>query len=129
MVQECGYLYVPLEGQKLNAARLLKYLGREFSTKRVLWLVDRELLYPKIGPIVGCTSEKAALLYAGIEPEVLVKEALHEVGHLMGLEHCLQDCVMQLSRSAKNAGKKPSRLCPACTTRLNQMTQLRPGFP
>jgi len=128
MVQESGYLYVPLEGRKLNAALLLKYLGREFSTKRVLWLVDRELLYPKIGPIAGCTSERAALLYAGIEPEVLVKEALHEVGHLMGLEHCLHDCVMQLSRSAKNAWEKPSRLCPTCTTRLNQRSQSRSEF-
>jgi len=68
MVQESGYLYVPLEGRKLNAALLLKYLGREFSTKRVLWLVDRELLYPKIGPIAGCTSEKLLFFMLGSSP-------------------------------------------------------------
>jgi predicted Zn-dependent protease len=116
-VQESGYLYVPLDGQRLNAAQLLKYLGRAMGAKKVLWLVDSELFYPGIGPVLGCTAKSAALLYAGLEPVVLAKEALHEVGHLLGLPHC-QHCVMRLSDSPERAKEKPSQLCAACTTLL-----------
>ena len=117
-VQERGYLYVPLEGPRLNAALLLKYLGRTFATKKALWLVDSELFYPEIGPVMGCSANNAALLYAGLKPEVMAKEALHEVGHLLGLEHCQQSCIMHLSRSPEEAKLKPFRLCPACSTQL-----------
>jgi len=78
-VQESGYLYVPLEGTRLNAAQLLKYLGRAFGTKKALWLVDSELFYPGIGAVLGCSAKSAALLYAGLEPDVLAKEALHDM--------------------------------------------------
>jgi len=117
-VQESGYLYVPLEGTRLNAAQLLKYLGRAFGTKKALWLVDSELFYPGIGAVLGCSAKSAALLYAGLEPDVLAKEALHEVGHLLGLQHCQQSCVMRLSHSPEKAKLKPSRLCPVCSTLL-----------
>ncbi len=118
-VQERGYLYVPLEGPLLNAAQLLKYLGRAFATKKALWLVDSQLFYPEIGPVMGCSANNAALVYAGLEPEVMAKEALHEVGHLLGLQHCQNSCVMRLSDSPAKAKMKPSRLCPACSTLLN----------
>ena len=113
-VQESGYLYVPLDGARLNAAQLLKYLGRAIGAKKALWLVDSELFYPGIGPVLGCSAKSAALLYAGLEPEVLAKEALHEVGHLLGLLHCQQNCVMRLSGSPEKAKEKPSQLCAAC---------------
>jgi predicted Zn-dependent protease len=116
-VQESGYLYVPLDGLRLNAAQLLKYLSRATGAKKALWLVDSELFYPGIGPVLGCSAKSAALLYAGLEPVVLAKEALHEVGHLLGLQHC-QDCVMRLSDSPEKAKEKPSRLCAACATLL-----------
>jgi len=117
-VQESGYLYVPLAGQKLNAAKLLKHLARTGDQKDALWLVDRELFYPEIGQVLGCSAKGVALLYAGLEPEVLAKEALHEVGHLMGLEHCQNYCVMHLSTNAKKAKEKPARLCMGCSDRL-----------
>ncbi|VVB71978.1 Archaemetzincin [uncultured archaeon] len=120
-VQEKGYLYVPFKGPQLNAARLLKHFCRAsdaLGTKKALWLVDRELFYPEIGRVLGCSAENEALLYAGLEPEALAKEGLHEVGHLMGLEHCRQSCVMHLSDSPSKARQKPSLLCQECSARL-----------
>ncbi len=123
-VQESGYLYVPLEGPTLNAAQLLKYLGRVSGAKKALWLVDSELFYPGFGPVLGCSAESVALLYAGLEPVVLAKEALHEVGHLLGLQHC-QHCFMRFSDSPERAKEKPSRLCEACSALL----KARQGMP
>lgn len=123
-VRESGYLYVPLPGQRLNAAKLLKHLARTGSQKGALWLVDRELFYPGIGQVLGCSAKGVALLYAGLEPEVLAKEALHEVGHLMGLEHCPHGCVMHLSANAEKAKEKPARLCTRCSDRLKLMVGL-----
>jgi archaemetzincin len=48
----------------------------------------------------------------------LAREALHEVGHLLGLKHCQEYCVMNLSKIREEAGKKPSFLCKRCSSRL-----------
>ena len=126
-VRESGYLYVPLAGQKLNAAKLLKHLARASCRKEALWLVDRELFYPEIGQVLGCSARGAALLYGGLEPDVLAREALHEVGHLLGLEHCPHSCVMRLSATPtpEDAREKPSRLCQKCSERLARKTGSR----
>ncbi len=117
-VQQSGYLYVPLAGSRVNAARLLKYLGRTTGAKIALWLVDSQLFYPEIGPVMGCSAGNAALLHVGGEPEALAKEALHEVGHLLGLQHCRHCCVMLLSQSPERAKAKPSTLCSQCACQL-----------
>jgi len=47
------------------------------------------------------------------------REALHEVGHLLGLVHCRSnECVMRFSGSVEEVDLKPSRFCPACQTRF-----------
>jgi archaemetzincin len=43
------------------------------------------------------------------------REALHEVGHLLGLVHCRQArCVMRFSGSAEEVDLKDDRLCADC---------------
>ncbi len=115
-VQDRGYLYVPFQGQSLNAARLLNYLARASGLEMSLWLVDRGIIYPEIGPVFGCSTEKSAIVSSSrLGAEVLVKESLHEVGHLLGLEHCSKGCIMSLSENLAEAEEKPLSLCPACS--------------
>jgi archaemetzincin len=47
------------------------------------------------------------------------KEAIHEVGHLLGLTHCLdRNCVMCSSNSLAQTDVKSTRLCPKCRSNL-----------
>jgi len=50
-----------------------------------------------------------------------VKEAVHEVGHTLGLLHCQSyDCAMRASTNAGEVDLKPAALCPDCRRRLPQ---------
>jgi archaemetzincin len=45
----------------------------------------------------------------------LVKEIVHELGHLTGLGHCPDPrCVMHFSNTLENTDQKTSNLCPTC---------------
>ena len=47
------------------------------------------------------------------------KEAIHEVGHMMGLTHCLdRNCVMYPSNSLAQTDVKSPMLCPGCRSSL-----------
>ena len=48
----------------------------------------------------------------------IIKEAIHEIGHLiLGLNHCFNDnCVMQFSANVKDIDKKSNRLCENCNS-------------
>ncbi|MDD1752376.1 MAG: hypothetical protein LUQ38_04720 [Methanotrichaceae archaeon] len=120
-VQDRGYLHVPFPGPRLNAAKLLKYLGLGTGKDLSLWLLDGELYYPEVGGIFGCSTDRSAILSAlGMELHILAKESLHEVGHLLGLDHCRDICVMNLSGSIEQVEGKSFYLCKGCSTYLRK---------
>jgi len=48
-----------------------------------------------------------------------VKEAVHEVGHMFGLKHCLNEkCVMNFSPTIFNFDKKEKKFCNECRAKL-----------
>lgn len=49
----------------------------------------------------------------------VLKEAIHELGHTFGLEHCENLCVMRYSNSLDDTDKKPPNYCEACLKKLN----------
>ena len=50
------------------------------------------------------------------------KESIHEVGHMLGLTHCLdRNCVMVASNSLAQTDVKSPRLCPGCHAQLASM--------
>ncbi len=52
--------------------------------------------------------------------ERAVKEAVHEIGHMLALAHCKSpECVMYFSNSLSDTDKKRASFCPACKGRIS----------
>ena len=46
------------------------------------------------------------------------KEVFHELGHVLGLRHCTNHCVMQFSNSLTDTDRKPHTFCQGCLSLL-----------
>lgn len=124
-VHDRGYFYVPFKEQSFDASRLIRYMADVSGREMCLWVVDGTLYYPGKGEVFGCSTGKYAILSrSDLDQPALAKEAIHEVGHLLGLDHCQQYCVMHLSRSKEDLGKKPLSLCPSCSAHLWALVQI-----
>jgi archaemetzincin len=49
----------------------------------------------------------------------IVKEAIHELGHTFGLEHCTNFCVMKFSNALEVTDQKPPKLCKECANKID----------
>ena len=75
--------------------------------------------YAQLGGEVGVVSTFRIYPESGADPELLlertVKEILHELGHTLGLVHCLAPwCAMHPSRWPEEIDLKDLAYCPAC---------------
>lgn len=56
----------------------------------------------------------------------VLKEAVHELGHVLGSKHCFQSrCVMAFSNSIFDTDRKDSFFCGECERRLKQLLSSR----
>ncbi|MEJ2253213.1 MAG: archaemetzincin family Zn-dependent metalloprotease [Nitrospirota bacterium] len=116
-----------------NATALLERLARERSAgaDRVLGVTEADLYAAGLNFVFGqadVRSGAAVISLARLRPEFYgepheeglfrlraLKEAVHEVGHTLGLGHCKSPrCVMHFSNSLADTDRKGEGFCPRC---------------
>jgi len=100
---------------------------------KVLGIVDHDLYVPDLNFVFGLAHVKSAVISLtrlrqdfyglpkneGLFHQRVLTEAVHELGHTYGLEHCNNPhCVMFFSNSLADTDRKGSNFCKKCRGKL-----------
>lgn len=122
-----------------SSGRILEWLLRETPGEgKVLGVTDVDLFIPILTFVFGeaqlggraAVVSTARLLDGAVRDERLLverlaKEAVHELGHVLGLVHCaLPKCAMSRSASVREVDLKGISLCRDCQSRLGDALTL-----
>jgi archaemetzincin len=117
-----------------SASRILAWLLAARPRGRVLGVTDVDLFNPVLTFVFGeaqlggraAVVSTARLLDGAardprVLPERLAKEAVHELGHALGLVHCPDAaCAMSRSAGVRDVDRKDGALCRGCRARLRE---------
>ena len=116
--------------QQYDARSLLRYIHQRANQKRILGVTERDLYVEGLNFVFGIAESpgRAAIislhrLSMGVDTvmfrERTLKEAVHELGHTFGLEHCPDPfCVMHFSNCLDDTDRKGKEYCPQCCAKL-----------
>ncbi len=139
-------VYDPARGQFYSTALLaeLVQLGARYPSSTLLGVTEVDLFIPILTFVFGeaqlggqtalLSSHRLRQEFYGLRPneglllERVEKEALHELGHTLGLVHCrgLQ-CVMRFSNSVEEVDLKPNEYCPECRHQAEELRRAKVG--
>jgi archaemetzincin len=118
-----------------HSTRILALLERQIMTLRMdklLGVAHSDLYVPSMNFVfgearlpgrVGVISTYRLKSQSGDGPDLfherVAKEAVHEIGHMVGLKHCSKKpCVMHFSRGLSDTDLKSPDLCEDCQSHL-----------
>jgi len=124
-----GYAFNEGRSQYHTAAILRRLGGFRARGAPVLGVADFDLFVPDAPFVIGDADRDAGTAIFSLsrlghaDPDRVRRraqvEAVHEMGHLLGLAHCADyRCAMFLTREAADADRKGPGLCASCRTAL-----------
>jgi len=133
--------YIDVERQ-FNGELILRRLEKTIKSKenkKILGIIDGDIKGTRKIHLFGLTNLKGSCALISIyrlrgsfynkEEDIslfdlrVLKEALHELGHTLGLRHCTNNCVMKYSKSLKEVDEKPEEFCLACHYMLKKLSK------
>lgn len=123
-----------------HLANFFSDIAKEKEGEIVLGVTDVDLYSGTLNFVLGIAdtgSGKAAVISTcrlrSSDRELfhgrMVKEAIHEIGHLLGLGHCSNKyCVMHFSNRVADTDIKGKEYCPSCMDMLKALGHRRVGL-
>jgi archaemetzincin len=116
--------------EQYDAYVLLDDLVKHMHSGTALWIVDGDIFCEHVNFVFGLAMYHIAAVVSTFRldtPTMVVKESVHEVGHVLGLQHCRNRCVMRFSNTLEDAQQKPDTLCETCRRSLERRV-VEPGL-
>jgi len=108
--------------QDLNIQRLLGLTALDLYVPGMNFVFGEARLPGKVGVVSTYRLKPKSLKSIGILEERVLKEAVHEIGHMLGLKHCLNgSCVMYFSERLSDTDRKMTEFCDTCRPKVEMI--------
>ncbi|UCE13528.1 MAG: archemetzincin [Candidatus Heimdallarchaeota archaeon] len=107
-----------------NASCLLSFAKSKASNEIAALIIATDAYVPGLNFVFGVAARDQGIVVSTFrlenDPEFLLKEITHELGHIFGLTHCSLPCVMTFSNSVWEARMKSNIFCEKCWDKISQ---------